>query len=113
MRFARVMDLSNLLLDGFTGVLVVEIIEKLNIPINIKRMTASNFNTECHKYALDHNWDPETTLVLYTDNSDKMDKMFGASDKPDDIYSAFLVENTTVEELSARINQVIKMKAFL
>jgi hypothetical protein len=113
MRFARVMDLADLLLDGFTSILVVEIIEKLNIPINVRKMTAGSFSADCHKYALDRNWDPETTLVIYTADSDKMTQILDPSNKPNDRYSAFLVQNITLEELAARINKLIKMKAFL
>lgn len=122
MRFSDIIDLAPLLDKGFTPGLFSEALKLNSIPIHIQWVAKEALDPACHHYANMQKWDPETTLVLYIEPPDEqsttlepsMGVLFPELGKLNhNQYLCTFFENTTLEELARKINQVTKMKAFL
>jgi hypothetical protein len=128
MKIYKLIDLTNLLeLDGMTAELITEAWKVHKIPFVFKWISFDSLEEDANAFAISRGWDLETSLMLYDMPADNKDgiEVFAKNDKTFLLEISKLsmlnntqcvcqfFENTTLEELAIKINQIKRMKAFL
>lgn len=96
-----------------------------NITFHIQWIHKNVLETAALEHARRLDFDPDTTLVLYSNPPDYEDAVSRTIPESDDVFGRGLsklnrtqciclfLENITLQEFANKINQIIKMKAFL